>query len=52
VLCLLLRGGGYFAGQAYRKLVRHVKRAPKGHLGSLYSRGLGLSIRSHSIDVA
>jgi hypothetical protein len=38
--------GGCFAGQAYRKLVRHVKRAPKGHLGSLDSRGPGLSIWS------
>ena len=25
-------------GKTYRKLVRHVKRAPKGYLGSLYSQ--------------
>ena len=38
-------------GQAYGKLVRHVKRALKGHLGSLDSRGLGLLIRSRLVGV-
>ena len=45
-------GGGYLAGLANRKLVRHFKRAPKGHLGILCSVGPGLSTQSHLHCVA
>jgi hypothetical protein len=48
---VLFFGGGYFVGQAYRKLVWHVKRAPKDHLGSLDFWGLGLQIQSRLVGV-